>query len=251
MKTHTILFKSLFGLFFSLILFGCNSGKKPYEVATEPAQSIINEMGIDDYSIVLNDMDITEDDDFIYYKHKYVIIKPKDDQLDVDSTEWQNVSEEFFMNNENNLGMEIVSKHGHKFSTVPKPVGFDWAVGNEKYGEWEVDSTSTNTTNPERRWRYRNGSNFFLMYWMFSRRTPYSVYNNYATTARGKTPFYGSGNNTYGTKSNYNRAKRSSFYSRKSSSNSWGKTYSKRKASSSSRYRGGSSTRGRSGGHGK
>lgn len=244
---------TLIALLFTIILIGfigCSSDKRPLEVLSEPAQEIIDGLRGQDFSIVLNDMDVSEDDDHILYKHKYVIIIPKGDHLEIDSTDWKNVSEPFFMKYENDLGMEIISNHNGKFSAISKPVGYDWAVGNEKYGEWAVDSTSTNKQ--ERRWRYHRGSNFFLMYWMFSRRTPRGVYNNYATTARGKTPFYGSGKTTYGTNSSYNKVARSSFYKRKSSSKSWNKTYTKRKASrSSSRYSGSSKTRGRSGGFGK
>lgn len=249
MKEKIVLFLLLF-IIGSSSFIGCSSEKKPLKVVDEPAQEIIRELSGRDYSIVLNDMDISENEENIIYKHKYVIIKPQEGRLDVDSTEWRNVSEPFFMKYENDLGMEIVSNHDGNFSTTPKPVGFDWAVGNEKYGEWAVDSTSTNKD--ERRWRYRSGSSFFLMYWMFSRRTPMGVFNNYSNTARGRTPFYGSGKNTYGTNSSYNKTKRSQFYTRKTSSNSWNKTYTKRKASrSSSRFSGSSSTRGRSGGVGK
>ncbi len=249
MKTKNTIF-----LFFSLlaiiILLGCSSEKQPLKVLNEPTQKIISELKGQDFSIVLNDMDVTEDEKNIIYRHKYVILKPKQERLDVDSTDWQNVSEEFFMKHENDLGMEIVSNHDGKFSAIAKPVGFDWAVGNKKYGDWQIDSTSTN--HQKRHWVYRNSSSFFLMYWMFSRPTPMRVYNNYANSARGRTPYYGMGNNIYGTKSQYNKVKRSNFYKRRATSSTWGKTYSKRKVTrSSSRFGGSSRTRGRSGGFGK
>jgi len=247
MKTRSIFFiASIF-----LIMQSCGSGKKPYPVASEPAQVLVNELSTEEYSIVLNDMDITEDDDNIYYKHKYVILKPKEDKIEVDSTEWLNVGEEFFMSNEKNLGMEIASRHDGRFSGIPKPVGFDWAVGNEKYGEWKIDTTSTEKTVQVKKWHYHNGSRFFLMYWMFSRRTPFSTYNDYASTARNRKAYYGYGNNTYGTNSSYNKVKRAGFYSRKAKNTSWNKTYKTRSSSRSSRYSGSSGARGRSGGHGK
>lgn len=249
MKTTSTFFLSFF-IIILLSFASCSSEKKPLEVLSEPAQEIVDGLRGQDFSIVLNDMDVSEDDDYILYKHKYIIIKPKGDSLEIDSTDWKNVSESFFMKYEKDLGMEIISYHNGKFSTISKPVGFDWAVGNKKYGEWGVDSTSTNTH--EKRWVYHVGSRFFLMHWIFSRRTPMGVYNNYATTSRGRAPFYGSGKTTYGTNSSYNKEKRSSFYKRKYSSKSWNKTYTKRKASrSSSRFSGSSRTRGRSGSFGK
>ncbi len=238
----------------SAFLISCEAAKTPLAVSPEPAQTIINDQGADNFALVLNDMDITEDEKNIIYRHKYIILKPKEDRLDVDSTDWTNVSEAFFTTHENDLGMELASYNEGTFSSTAKPVGFDWAIGNEKYGEWVVDSTSTTGTDPnqqqERRWRYRPGS-FLLTYWMFSRRsTGFGTYSNYANNYRGKTPFYGSGANSYGTNSPYQKANRSQFYSRKTSNASWS-THNTRKSKSSSRFGGSSKTRGRSGGFGK
>lgn len=239
----------LFGglLVLSSIIIGCETTKQPLEVSPEPAQTIIDEQGLNDFSLVLNDMDVTEDDQNIIYRHKYTILNPKEDRLDVDSTDWVNVSEKFFLAHENDLGMELASFHGGNFSNTAKPVGFDWAVGNEAHGEWVTDTTSTGQT--ERTWRYRPGS-FFLTYWLFMRPTYFGSYSNYASNYRGRAPFYGSGANTYGTNSAYQRANRSQFYTRKSSSASWS-SHNTRKSKSSSRYSGGSNSRGRSGGFGK
>jgi hypothetical protein len=240
------------GMFFlSFILVSCGQTKPALAVETEPAQTIIDEQGTNDFSLVLNDMDVTEDETNTIYRHKYIVLNPKEDRLDVDSTGWENVSEAFFQQHENDLGMELISYHNGSFSNHPKPVGFDWAIGNENHGEWVVDSTNVNNTGQqqERTWRYRPGS-FFLTYWLLSRTTRYGTYGNYASNYRGRSGFYGSGANTYGTNSTYQRANRSQFYSRKTSSSSWS-SYNTRKSKSSSRYGGGSSSRGRSGGFGK
>ena len=250
-KKNILLFGGLALLTF--IMVSCGSSKTPLPVSEEPAQILITEQGMNDFSLVLNDMDITEDETHIIYRHKYTILSPKEDRLDVDSTDWENVSEAFFKLHENDLGMELVSNHGGEFSTTVKPVGFDWAIGNEKYGEWGVDSTAvangTGAAEGERTWRYRPGS-FFLTYWMFSRITRFGSYGNYAGNYRGRAPFYGAGGNTYGTNSTYQKSNRSQFYSRKTGNSSWS-TYNTRKSKSSSRYKGGSSSRGRSGGVGK
>lgn len=248
MKKRTLLHLGFF--VFSLgLLVGCGQIKKPLSVYPEPSTTIVEEQGTNDFSLVLDDMDVTEDETNIIYRHKYLILNPTEDALLVDSTGWVNVNEGYFNAHENDLGMELVSSHNGAKTTTPKPVGFDWAVGNEEHGEWVVDSTSTSGNQNERQWRYRPGS-FFLAYWLFSRPTGYSSYSNYATNYRGRSAYYGSGADTYGTNSSYQRANRSQFYTRKSGNATWQKQQA-RKTRSTSRYSGSNRTRGRSGGIGK
>ena len=245
-------------LVLAVILVGCGSNKEPFAVQMEPILSIIAKQDTTNFAIVLHDMDISEDDAHIYYKHKYLTVNPSDDQIKMDSTDWVNVSKGFFEKHEKDLGMELVSRFDGPISTVVKPFGFDWAIGNEKYGEWVVDSTSTKTTTDsngqqqrERRWSYYPGSSFLFYYWMFSRPIYYGSYRGY-DAYRGRSAYYGSGSRSYGTSSPYQKKNRSSFYSRKAKSSSWSKRSSgSRRSGSSSRYKGGSSTRGRSGGFGK
>ena len=242
-----------FGFLLALLLVGCGKTEKPaYVPPSEPILKLAEENAGHDFSIVLNDMDVTEDENNIIYRHKYVTLQPTEDSLVVDSTDWVKVGAKLFQENEKNLGMELISYHNGELSTTPKPVGFDWAVGNEKYGEWVVDSTLTTANGePEKTWRYhRSPARMMFYYWMFSRRTPMSSYNRYSRSYRGKAPFYGSGATTYGTNSAYQKKARSSFYSRRASSKSW-KSHTKRISRRSSRYRGGSSSRRRSGGFGK
>lgn len=247
-KQNSILRSTVYLLSFLIIVFviqSCGNTKTALPVHVEPAQTLVSDQGVEDFSLVLHDMDVTEDDEHIIYKHKYMVLNPTETELKIDSTEWLNVSETFFQAHENDLGMEIVSRHGGVVSTVAKPVGFDWAVGNEKHGEWVEDPNATDKS--ERRWRYRPGS-FFMAYWLFSRPTSMGAYNRYSANRSSNKPFYGSGANKYGTSSSYQKANRSSFYKRKAGSKSWS---SFKKTKSSSRFKGGSSTRGRSGGVGK
>lgn len=230
----------------------CGKTDKPaYVPPSEPILKIAEEYSGQDFSVVLHDMDVTEDDDNIIYRHKYVTLQPKEDSLVVDSTDWLKVGAQLFQENENNLGMELISYHNGELSTTPKPVGFDWAIGNEKYGEWVTDSTlTTSSGQPEKTWQYKsNPARFMFYYWMFSRRTPMSSYSAYSNSYRGKAAFYGSSTNRYGTNSDYQRKSRSSFYKRKASSKLW-KSHT-RASKRSSRYKGGSSSRRRSGGVGK
>jgi hypothetical protein len=248
MKNRTFL-QLAFLIISSAILISCGQTKPPLAVNPEPALAIVEEQGTNEFSLVLDDMDVVEDENNIVYRHKYLVLNPKEDRIETDSTGWVNVNESFFNKHENDLGMELISYHDGVLTDTPKPVGFDWAIGNEEHGEWVVDSTSNNGTQNERQWRYRPGS-FFLTYWLLSRTTRYGTYSNYATNYRGRSAFYGSGADTYGTNSSYQRANRAKFYTRKSSNATWQKQ-TQRKARSSSRYSGSSKTRGRSGGVGK
>ncbi|MFD0964466.1 hypothetical protein [Pseudofulvibacter geojedonensis] len=250
----------------TLLLFSCGKSEKPaLEVAVEPTDVLQQKLSGSDYSIVLNDMNVEEQNDLMVFKHKYHIFKVENDSLIVDSLDWKPVNEKFFTAHENDLGMEIVSNHNGKLSRVAQPVGYGWAIGNPKYGEWvskdeEKDSivsdsttvASKNHTTSERRWRSHTPSLLFW-YWMLRRPAYQRDYNSYNAYRATSTPYYGrttTGAYTHGTRSTYQQSKRPSFYSRVKSNSGW-KSFSSRKSRSSSRYSGSSSTRSRSGGFGK
>lgn len=248
----------------SIFIISCGeSTMESIKVPVEPSQEIIKQLKGQDFSIVLNDMNISEKDNKRLFEHKYHILKVIEDSLVVDSLSWKPVNQAFFEKHEQDLGMEIVSNHNGKLSKTAQPVGFGWAIGNPKYGEWEEvsktqDSTSTaSTTNnqSERRWRSR-GPSLLFWYWMLRRPTYQRDYAGYRTANAAGRSYYGSqsnGTSKYGTNSTYQKAKRPSFFNRKRSSNSW-KSYttsSKKTSRSSSRYNSSSSTRSRSGGFGK
>ena len=224
-------------------------------VPLEYSEELINDLNGTDFSIVLNDMNVEEENGKDLFQHKYHILKVIKDSLVVDSLDWKTVNKAYFLKHENDLGMEIVSNHNNKLSRIAKPVGFDWAVGNDKYGQWEeekIDSSKTTTESTRRYWRSNHSSGLFW-YWMLRRRTYRSDYAaNRSYNSTGRT-YYGNntnGTSTYGTNSSYQKSKRSSFFTRKSTSSSY-KSYSTRKSASSSRYSGASSTRSKSGGFGK
>lgn len=257
----------VFMIFLSTMLLSCGeSTMESVKVPIEPSEEIIQQLKGQDFSIVLNDMNISEKNNKRLFEHKYHILKVIDDSLVVDSLSWKPVNQSFFKKHEQDLGMEIVSNHNGKLSRVAQPVGFGWAIGNPKYGEWEEvsktqDSTSTSSTasthtNSQRRWR-SNTPSLLFWYWMLRRPAYHRDYNGYTTASTRGTSYYGSqsnGSTKYGTNSSYQKKQRPSFYSRKRSSNSW-RSYtssSSRKTSrSSSRYKSSSSTRSRSGGYGK
>jgi hypothetical protein len=253
-----------------LSAMSCGSSDKESVIVTEePTEKLIRKYKYSDYSIVLNDMNVKEKGEKREFQHKYHILKVEKDALVVDSLDWQTVNQSFFEKHENDLGMEIVSNHNKKLSRVAQPVGFGWAIGNEKYGKWEnenaQDSTATSTANTKtaqttnnsnsdrRVWR-SSGPSLLFWYWMLRRPAYQRDYRGYTSSRTSGRPYYGSstnGGSTYGTKSAYQKAKRPSFFSRKSASKSWSSFTKSKTSRSSSRYKSSNSTRSRSGGFGK
>lgn len=254
MKT---IFITLLTLSLLSLCIACGDNSNNYvKVATEPSEEILRDTDGVDFSIVLNDMNVTKQGDKKLFQHKYHVLKVMKDSLIVDSLGWKTVNRPFFEAHEKDLGMEIVSYHNGELSRVARPVGFGWAVGNPKYGSWEeekTDSTATTSTSERRVWR-SNGSSFLFWYWMMRRPAYQSNYTGFRASSSMNKPYYGAtsgGNSTYGTNSAYEKGKRPSFFNRKNSSSSW-KSHTRQKTSrSSSRYNNGSSTRSRSGGIGK
>lgn len=255
--------KLIYFLVITVFIVGCSSKVKPAKVVTEePTEVLIEEYKGKEFSIVLDDMKIGEEPSLMVYQHKYKVLTLEKDSLHVTKTPWQTVNKKYFKSHENDLGMEVVSNHNGKLSRVAQPVGFGWAIGNEKHGEWEVveeDTTKTANTNTnngsQRRWR-TNSSSIFFWYWLGSRRSTYrNDYRGYQSyNARGAS-YYGSkntnGNYAYGTRSSHQQTKRSSFFSRRKQNSSKWNSITSKSSRNSSRYSKGSSTRSRSGGTGK
>lgn len=254
LKKYLVLIISLLAI---LTISSCGSDNDSIKINREPTELLIAELGTTEYSIVLNDMNVSDRNSKTLYQHKYHILKLEKDSLVVDSMDWQTVNRDYFEKHEKDLGMEVVSNHNGTLSKVARPVGFGWAIGNEKYGEWEPvgkDSTTTNSNNNnQRRWR-SHGPSLLFWYWMLRRPTYQRDYNGYRTANAAGKSYYGTqsnGQSKYGTNSTYQRNKRSSFFSRKKSSNTWRNHTQQKTKRSSSRYNSGSSTRSRSGGFGK
>lgn len=244
----------------SILFISCSSSDKEVKTITiEPSQAILKSIASNDFSIVLDDMKIDETENLIVHKHKYKVLELKNDSLHSTDKDWSVVNQSFFLNHKNDLGMEILSRHNGKVSTLAQPVGYGWAIGNSAHGEWEetsTDSTSTKShgTSSHGRWRTHSSSPFFWL-WLGSRRSFFrNDYNNYRTYNTTGRSYYGqNSNNTYthGTRSSYQKQSRPSFFARKSQNSTSWNNLEKRTSRSSSRYKSGSSTRSRSGGTGK
>ncbi|PKQ62892.1 hypothetical protein BZG02_11075 [Labilibaculum filiforme] len=224
-----------------------------------PVDQLIKDLSAEqNFSIILFDMDANEDSND--YRHQYQVIIQRPDTVVEQKSTWKNVSEAFFSQNLNNMGMEIASKKDGTVTKQAVPAGYNHYVGNEKYGHWEN----------------RGGSSFWAFYGQYAfmssmfnmgsyRRSYWDDYRGggYYGGARGyygpsgSSPVYGTKSYTssnsgstskWGSKSSTFKDRVRSKVSRSSTSSS---TRSSAKTTrSSSRYRT-SSTRSRSGGFGK
>jgi hypothetical protein len=122
------------------------------------------------------------------------------------------VGEEFFLENENNMGMEIASKTDGVVSKIPAPPGYNNYVGNEKYGQWRTGNDGTSFW--EFYGQYAFMSNMLgLAGSLINRNGYYDYRNNYL----GRAPYYGalpSGQPMYGTYSDHGRRANPSFHTR-------------------------------------
>jgi len=228
-----------------------------------PVDNLIRDLSNEqNFSIILMDMDSRSNG----YYHQYQVLIEKPDTVLTKTTDWEKVSDTFFANNINNMGMEIASKKDGTVSKVASPAGYNHYIGNERYGHW-VDRGGSSFW--EFYGQYAFMSSMFHMMTYPVRRSYYDDY--YGGGYYGRRSYYGpSGSNMYGTQSytNTNTGKSSTWGSKPSSfksqvrsqvsrssstsssrSYSSGSSYSKQ-SRSSSRYSG-SSSRSRSGGFGK
>lgn len=224
------------------------------EYKKNPVDLLITQMSdVKPYSIILEDMDV-EGSFSQRYLHKYKIITEDSDSIPQSRvTGWEEVPEQYFRKNENNLGMEIASKnYKGELSKSAAPPGYGNYVGNSRYGQWQTGSNGNSF------WSFYG--KYMMMSTMFDlARRPYyrNDYSNYRNGGyRGSRAYYGAksstGNYRYGTNSSYTKQTKPSFFSRKASKRGWSSSSSRSKSSSGTTSRSRtSSSRSRSGGSGK
>ncbi|CAN2045006.1 Lipoprotein [Candidatus Magnetomoraceae bacterium gMMP-13] len=155
------------------------------------------------YSIILDDM--KEDGNFFtHYFHKYKIVQPDN----AGTTDWIEVSEDFYRLNENFLGMTLAAKKEGESISQKAPPGYAY-VGDDRYGKWKQDSSGNSFW--EFYGKYAMLSQFMGM---FSQPVYRSDYDTYRTFKSRNTPFYGTGNE-YGTKGSVTKKKKPDFFSRR------------------------------------
>jgi hypothetical protein len=214
------------------------------------------------FTIILHDMDAEGST----YKHQYRTIIEHPDTVLTNNTNWLKVSDVFFEQHVDDMGMEVASKKDGVLHKEVAPAGYSNYVGNSKYGQWEQRNGSSF-------WsfygRYAFMSSMFNMMAYPARRSYWNDYRGHYGTGRS---YYGpSGSKVYGTKSytsstagknsswgnkpssfrssvrsNVSRSASATKSRRYSSTNSYGKT-----SRSSSRTSRSTPMRSRSGGFGK
>ena len=222
------------------------------------------------FSILLYDMDANDPTlGAAAYKHKYRIVIEKPDTVLSRDTEWYTVSDVFFQQHVNDMGMEIASKKDGVVKKQVAPAGYNNYVGNTRYG----------------RWTQRNGTSFWEFYGQYAfmrsmfnlmaypaRRSYWDDYRGGGYYGSGRS-YYGPGgrkiygtqtytasasgkNSTWGAKPSTFKTKVRNSVSRSTANNrsrsySSSSSYSNRTSRSSSRSSSSSSYRSRSGGFGK
>lgn len=245
--------QGIIAVVFILFLTACGSGKSWQK---NPVDALITELDKEKtYSIVLHDMDLNSNDDFV---HKYKIITNLDDEAKKKEriTDWLVVPDDYFVKNQENLGMELVAKGPDgKISKIPAPPGYANYVGNDKYGSWQTNSSGQSF------WAFY-GQYMFMssMFHMATAPVYRSGYNTYRNDYYGRRPYYGtssSGGYRYGTNGSTTKStNRSNFFSRNQGKTSNFKNrvnsrVQRSRSSSRSGSRYGGSSRSRSGGYGK
>lgn len=219
-------------LFLGFLIISITScGSKSFE-KTPLDNYIVENSNEKMFSVILEDMDV-DGTFFKTYKHKYKVIKHKEDGLPYEeSSDWIEVDEKFFDTHLNNLGMVILEKNKEgKISKAAAPPGYQY-VGDSKYGEW----------------RSHNGTSFWgfygqymfmnQMFGMINRPVYRQDYDTYTSGGYyGRRSYYGpkTGNTSkYGTNSTQTRKEKPGFFQRRATKSGF----------SSSRNRSGSRSRG-------
>ena len=138
----------------------------------------------------IEDMDI----DYHYY-HKYLLVENKEKK----KTDWIEVQEGYYEDNEDNLGMEVISKPYGYFEEdkleEAAPPGMS-KVGNPKYGKWVTNSSG------QRQWGWFEHYMFYNLMFGGSNHYSHGSWNNWNNDYRGREPYYGrntAGTQKYGT----------------------------------------------------
>lgn len=149
------------------------------------------------FTIILFDMDANDPSiGKAVYKHQYKVLLERPDTVETRETAWNTVSEAFFQQHINDMGMEIASKKDNVVHKQVAPAGYSNYVGNEKYGQW----------------RERNGSSFWEFYGKYAfmssmfnmmaypaRRSYYNDYRNGGYYGSSRSYYGPSGQRVYGT----------------------------------------------------
>lgn len=142
-----------------------------------------------DFTVLLADMNYQD----AQFQHKYEVIIPNADSVQIEETAWQAVSGTFFKKHRDHLGMEVATKDNGVVKYLVAPPGFSDYVGNEEYGDWESDGSGG------RRWSFYPRF-IYLRPYFYNGYAPanYTNWSQYNTVGRNRTNYLGT-NYRYGT----------------------------------------------------
>jgi hypothetical protein len=185
----------------ALILNACSTGSK---------QSPIDKLNqnlkdVPSYSIILDDM--KEEGNFRdHYFHRYRVVMPE--QSEAGTTDWVEVSQDYYNTNEPFLGMSLVVKKDGELSSSVSPPGYQY-VGDSRYGQWRNDSRGGSF------WEFYGKYAFFSsIFGGFNRPIYRNDYDTYRQHGARNTPYFGQ-DKQYGTNGSYTKQTKPNFYSRR------------------------------------
>ncbi|SMF83748.1 hypothetical protein [Pseudobacteriovorax antillogorgiicola] len=201
----------------SLVMLGC---------VDNPLDQIKKDLAsYDEYSVVLKDMQ--ETDNFPGQFHKYSVVaikKPpqyseamqdavgqeKEPKITKYDTEWMGVPEDLYQKHINDLGMTILSRDANgNIRDTAQPAGYQY-VGNPSYGRWVNNSSGGSFW--EFYGKYRLMSDAFDL---FRHRAYRNDWDHYNDSYRGRNrPYYGR-QNQYGTNGSVAKKTNPTFFERR------------------------------------
>jgi len=193
----TTIIKALLIIFF---LLGCSGGDQlPIDRLKEQLK------GVPEYSLILEDMK-KEGNFFTHYFHKYQIVQADKAW----KTDWLEVPEQYYRDNENFLGMTLAANKNGQMSSAPTPPGYNF-VGDPKYGQWHQDSSGNSFWEFYGKYRMFTDVLGFLSGPVF--RHDYDDYHHYRGRNQYK-PYFGR-TKQYGTYGNYTKTQKPNFFQRR------------------------------------
>ncbi|MGF1533374.1 MAG: hypothetical protein ACFCUI_06710 [Bernardetiaceae bacterium] len=122
------------------------------------------------------------------------VVAPETKTVVKDSlTQWYDVSEAFFTQHANDMGMEIANKYDGTVTKQTSPPGYSRYVGNDQYGHWQTRSDGSSF------WAFYGQYMFMSTLFAYAMPISRAGYGDYRRSYTSGRPYYGSGSNRYGT----------------------------------------------------
>ena len=157
------------------LLSACGGGSSQPKWQKQPIDDLIKQYSQhQNYQIILYDMDYDEASD--QYRHQYEVqYEPLEnpDTLLSDIGEFTTVSDTYFNQHVDDMGMALVSKTDGELEKAAAPPGYSRYVGNERYGQWRTDNSGN------RFWEFYGKYAFMRSMFGFYSPVRYGYWNDY------------------------------------------------------------------------